>query len=443
MSSTKSTAAPGADDPSDTEPDKAVDERTAFVLRICSSSQFRRAPKLRDFLTYVVEQTVQNQGDALNEQQIARAVFARGADYSPSEDNVVRAHARQLRVKLSEYSSTSGKDEPLILEIPKGSYLPVFSARPVTPADAAAEAPTRWRAWLSPRILKWTALGVLLASIGISVLLGLQNQGLRRQVAASLASAGGPLPAPLAWVLEPDLSVSLVVADSGYGLMQDLAGRPASLEEYLDPDFWQVTRPSPLASTKDDRMMHRIRSRELTSYADVLLAARILRLTGQRGKVAIRFARDIHPRDLDSGNYIFLGSSDANPWVSLYDKRRNFRIQLDAASRQSVSNKTPRPGERSSYYMFGEDGVPGATYGIVAFCPSDGVTGNVLLIEGTNMEGTEAAGSMILDPKSAHDILSQAGIPEGGRNHPFFEILIETKVLAGEPSQTRVIAWRK
>jgi hypothetical protein len=59
------------------------------------------------------------------------------------------------------------------------------------------------------------------------------------------------------------------------------------------------------------------------------------------------------------------------------------------------------------------------------------------------MEGTEAAGSMILDPKSARDILSMAGIPESSRSHPFFEILIETKVLAGEPSQTRVVAWRK
>jgi hypothetical protein len=146
---------------------------------------------------------------------------------------------------------------------------------------------------------------------------------------------------------------------------------------------------------------------------------------------------------LDSGNYIFLGSAYANPWVTLYDRKRNFRIQVDAASRQSIINKSPQPGEQASYYMLGEDGVPGATYGLIAFCPSDGTTGNVLLIEGTNMEGTEAAGSMILDPKSARDILSMAGIPESSRSHPFFEILIETKVLAGEPSQTRVVAWRK
>jgi hypothetical protein len=419
-----------------------MDERTALVQRISSSPQFRRAPKLRDFLTYVVEQTLQSQGDSLNEQQIGRAVFGRGADYSPSEDNVVRAHARQLRVKLSEYFSSKGKDEPLVLEIPKGSYVPVFSPRESVPAAPVAETPGRWPEWLSPRILYWVALAVLAGSVIASVLLAVQNRALQRQLAAS--PGGAPILAPLAWVMGPDRSVSLVVADSCFGLMQDLAGRPASLEEYLDPEFWQKTTSFSAASGNGDRLMRRIRSRELTSYADVLLAAQILRLAGPRAKMSIRFARDIHPRELSSGNYIFLGSSYANPWVTLYNRKRNFQIQVDMASHQvSIINKKPRPGEQASYLMLGEDGQPGATFGLISFLPSDGATGNVLLIEGTNMEGTEAAGSMILDPKSARDILSQAGIPEGSRSHPFFEILIETKVLAGEPSQTRVIAWRK
>jgi hypothetical protein len=420
-----------------------MDERTELVQRISSSPQFRRAAKLRDFLIYVVEQTLQGHDDSLNEQQIGRAVFGRPADYSPSEDNVVRAHARQLRVKLSEYFSGKGKDELWVLEIPKGSYVPVFSQRESVPEAPVAETPRRWLARIPPRILSWVGLAVLVGSLGTSVFLTVQNRALQRQIATSLAGPGSPLPAPLAWVFEPDRSVSLVVADSCFGLMQDLAGRPASLEEYLAPEFWQNLKPTARTPSSGDRLLRRIRSRELTSYADVLLAARILRLAGPRAKMSIRFARDIRPRELDSGNYIFLGSAYANPWVTLYDRKRNFRIQVDAASRQSIINKSPQPGEQASYYMLGEDGVPGATYGLIAFCPSDGTTGNVLLIEGTNMEGTEAAGSMILDPKSARDILSMAGIPESSRSHPFFEILIETKVLAGEPSQTRVVAWRK
>lgn len=440
--SSTSTGTSSTDGPSQPGGGEAIDERRALLLRISSSPQFRRSPKVRDFLTYVVEQTIQGRGDALNEYQIGRAVFGRADDYSPSEDNVVRAHARQLRVKLSEYFAASGKDEPLIVEIPKGTYVPAFSPRASVPvAPSTEKLAGRWPVWFSSRVLLWGMLTLLAGSLGTSVFLAFQNRSLHRQVAGFLPSA--PIPAPLAWVLDPDSSVSLVVADSCFGLMQDLAGRPASLEDYLDSEFWQGTKPSSSTSSGGDWLMHRVRSRQLTSYADVLLATRILRLTGPRATIPIRFARDVRPRDLNSGNYIFLGSSYANPWVALYDRKRNFRIQIDAASRQSIINKRPRPGEQASYQVFGEDGAPGATYGLIAFCPSDGITGNVLIIEGTNMEGTEAAGSMILDPKSARDILSQAGIAVNGKTHPFFEILIETKVLAGEPSQTRVVAWRK
>src|SRR3954466_3027806 len=79
------------------------DERWQLVIRIASSAQFRRAARLRDFLPYVCDKAIQGDVDRLNEQQIGHAVFERGKDYSASEDNVVRAHARQLPTKLSEH----------------------------------------------------------------------------------------------------------------------------------------------------------------------------------------------------------------------------------------------------------------------------------------------------------------------------------------------------
>ena len=422
------------------ETGEPFDERMSLVLRISSSPQFRRATKLRDFLTYVVEQTLQHQGESLNEHQIGRAVFGRAADYSPSEDNVVRAHARQLRIKLSEYFTTTGKHEPLLLEIPKGSYVPVFSPKPAVQEGPVAKYTGHQQpVGRSSSVLFWVVLAVAIGSLGASAYLVTQNRALQHQVSASL----GAMPEPLSWIFDSDRSVSIVVADSCFGLMQDLAGRPATLDEYVDSEFWNRMKPSSRTSGDGDWLMRRIRSRELTSYADILLTSGILRMADPRAKISIRFARDLHPRELNSGNFVFLGSSYSNPWVALYDRRRNFRIQVDAASRQSsIINKKPRTGERASYLMQGEDGVPGATYGLIVFSPSDGATGNVLIIEGTNMEGTEAAGGMILDPHSARDMLSLAGIPERSRSHPFFEILLETKVLAGAPSHTRIVAWR-
>jgi hypothetical protein len=52
------------------------------------------------------------------------AVFGRKADYSPGEDNIVRVEVRQLRKRLEEYFATQGKDEPVVILIPKGAYVP-------------------------------------------------------------------------------------------------------------------------------------------------------------------------------------------------------------------------------------------------------------------------------------------------------------------------------
>jgi hypothetical protein len=413
-----------------------------LLSRILASPQFRRATKLREFLSFVTEQSLKSPSDSISEQQIGRAVFGRPADYSPSEDNVVRAHARQLRIKLGEYFSSTGKEETLLLEIPKGSYVPVFAARPEVLVEAPAKpAPPDARRPFSRRDIVAVA-AVALVLVGAIVWLTLQNRALNRKLSTLVEATSGSVPAPLGWVLEPDRSVTVVVADSAYGLMQDLIGHPALLEEYLGSAFWQRLKPT--AGGDNDWMLHRLRSRQLTSYADVMLSSKIQNLAGPGANVSIRFARDIRPRQLNSGNFIFLGSAYANPWVALYNPKRNFVIQPSENGRQqNIVNKAPRPGEQPNYVLAGEDGAPGATYGLIAFSPSDGTRGNILIIEGTNMEGTEAAGNLILNQKSALDLLNLAGIKDKSKTHPAFEFLVETRVLAGEPSQTRVLGWRR
>jgi len=57
-------------------------------------------------------------------------VLGRPPDYDTSHDTLVRVLVSQLRKKLHEHFATDGRDEPVIVEIPKGSYVPVFRPRP-------------------------------------------------------------------------------------------------------------------------------------------------------------------------------------------------------------------------------------------------------------------------------------------------------------------------
>src|SRR5436189_2089778 len=113
------------------------DARWSLIQRIITSAAFQRSQRLRSFLLHVGEHALLHPGEAISEHQIGCAVFERAADYSPSEDNIVRVHARQLRTRLEEYFAGPGVSESLLLEIPKGSYIPVFKARTDAPQFGA------------------------------------------------------------------------------------------------------------------------------------------------------------------------------------------------------------------------------------------------------------------------------------------------------------------
>src|SRR6202035_3286977 len=97
-----------------------------LVQRILSSPPFQKSGRLRDLLQYITDQTIRGFAHELTEQHIGEAVFHKRPAYSPLEDSSVRVHARQLRLKLHEYFDGVGRDESLILEIPKGAYAPAF-----------------------------------------------------------------------------------------------------------------------------------------------------------------------------------------------------------------------------------------------------------------------------------------------------------------------------
>src|SRR6202048_137001 len=133
------------------------DERWQLVQRIISSPPFQKGTRLRDLLQYATEQTIRGNAHELTQQHIGNALFHKPSDYSPLEDSSVRVHVRQLRLKLHEYFNEDGRNEPTILEIPKGSYAPVFrAAQKGDLISAAGEAkPSAVQAWPGRAWVPW------------------------------------------------------------------------------------------------------------------------------------------------------------------------------------------------------------------------------------------------------------------------------------------------
>src|SRR5579883_1412716 len=82
-------------------------------------------------LRYLADHSIQNPGVPVKEYQIATEVLGRSADFDPHSDSAIRVQAGRLRVKLAEYYSTEGEGDPILVELPRGSYTLSFRPRAV------------------------------------------------------------------------------------------------------------------------------------------------------------------------------------------------------------------------------------------------------------------------------------------------------------------------
>jgi tetratricopeptide (TPR) repeat protein len=107
--------------------------------RICGSPQFRAAGRLRDFLIFVVEQTLAGNKQQLKEYSIATDVYARLPSFDPKLDSIVRVEAIKLRARLGEYYGGNGSSDEIRICIPKGGYVPEFHnyGRPLASGTAS------------------------------------------------------------------------------------------------------------------------------------------------------------------------------------------------------------------------------------------------------------------------------------------------------------------
>jgi hypothetical protein len=105
------------------------DARRALLDRLAASAPFAKAPRLRELLLYLGESALQKPAMPLTEQQVGVAVFNRSPGYDTAADTIVRVQASEIRKRLKYYFAAEGLPEPIIMELPRGSYLPLFYYR--------------------------------------------------------------------------------------------------------------------------------------------------------------------------------------------------------------------------------------------------------------------------------------------------------------------------
>jgi len=456
---TRSARAPLADDP-----------RWCLVERIVDSRSLGKSARLAEFLRYVCDRQIRGREDEITEQQIGFKVFGRPEGYNSNDDNIVRNYARTLRKRLEDYFRKEGRDEPLVLVIPRGGYIPVFSRRDAIPhgmpepveeepetgsATATRQGPASapFVAPASPVLRPWLSVALAASLFAAAVAAGFAAG--RSRTGWTLFQSSTSRASDRLWrsLFTQNRDTFLVPADGGLVMMQSFTREKVALPDYVNSNYrsppeiergmqglLNSTNPADQAT-----LTHKVAvlaARRYTSVVDLGLSAKIAQLPEVvPERLVVRFARDLRIDDLHTGNAILIGSSDANPWVSLFDQQMNFQFSpgIEFGGSGAIVNTHPLPGEAIRFASITGDPA-NRTYGVIAYVPNLENTGHCILIEGVNMAGTQAAGDFLLSPEEMRPMLERALDAQG--NLQPFEILLETSSIGAAASRFKVLSER-
>jgi TolB-like protein/Tfp pilus assembly protein PilF len=145
----------------------------AQLARILASSQFSGAGRLSSFLEFVVRKTLGGHSGQIKEYTVGTEVFGRPENFDPRLDTIVRVQAGNLRRRLVDYYANGGASDRVVIELPRGSYVPSIHARDLPPAVEESSPLPEHAASVSARSgirPIWTGIGVAsIILVGLAV----------------------------------------------------------------------------------------------------------------------------------------------------------------------------------------------------------------------------------------------------------------------------------
>jgi hypothetical protein len=394
-------------------------EYGALLERIFASRLFEKSARARDLLLHLCNSSFSQTHGHVSEQDIGVAVFGRDPGYDTTTDTIARTQVSQLRKKLREYYASEGIDEPVVIEIPPGSYVPILSHREASPVPPKAR--FRMPMWLA---------GLVTAAVAIFAI--------SRTVGAGRASGFASLDSLWGQVAANTSQIPVVVTDANLMIVADMLGRTVTLHEYRNPSY-----PSSLFELFPDSQQRELARHILRSYYTSVADARVVK---DLESIAPRYHIQLSvvaPREFNlttdaPENLILIGHTYGNPWIELFEARMNFHYErTPPLPRPAIVNRRPRPGEAKEYVV---DWL-NRGFCVASLAPKPGGTGKALLLIGTDLSSLDACGRFVTAEKWLSQLCSVLHIVPG-EPLPYFEVLLQAELLASGSTDFRIVAWR-
>jgi hypothetical protein len=380
------------------------EEKYAQLERILRGRALHGAENLRAFLRYVVDKSIAQQEHLLKEYAIATEVFGRRSAYDPKVDSVVRVQASRLRTKLLEYYTTEGKDDPLLIELPKGQYVPVFSYAQ-KPFNGALKSPAE--DFAASEVREWQRAAPLWGSFLRSsepVLLVFSNtvfhgnyqEGMRLFNSLNVIESGNA-PALSQGISYPGQANAQPAAVDHYTGIGEVMG-----VHYLGDFFARLHQPC------------RVKRSLLLNWDDA-----------------------------KAENIVVLGSPAENFFLQDLPQQQDFVFRWIKDEQQrnvnAIANTAPQPGEQELYLAKQFGASPSQIsedYAVVSLLRGLSEENRLLILAGINTFGTQAAAEYVTRPEYLKDLvthLNTAAPDEPPQLPAYFQILLKVKVNGGVP----------
>ena len=417
--------------------------------RILSSKHFAHAPMKQRFLQLVCEAYISGRTADLNEYLIGFEVFGRDKTYNPALDPIVRVGAHELRKKLEDYYRTEGKSDEILLDIPVGSYIPIFTRRPVQSGtitesqDAIVSAPASW-----VRAGKILIATLGLATIFLIIIAGMlasSNRQLRRQSEQVFTLKKAPSIHASIWgpFLEQENSTLLVMGNPPVFRFGNPAD-PASLSK-SSIDLSESEAQALAETLERERFVMRhspirrlvLSYDEYTGVGEAIGLHRVSALLEKVGKnTVVKQSRTVSAEDLKNHDVILLGSAWVNEWSGKTPILEDFLLGASA----TIVNQHPRAGEEREYSARFDDttGKLIEDYALITVKPNISEGNTVMVLAGTHSEGTQAAAEYVVGEDSLR-YLDQRLRQTNGTLPKYYQVLLKVAVDNGIPTTISVV----
>lgn len=401
------------------------------IEKITHSHILRKAESLCKLLRYLANHSLTHPGVPLKEYQIATEVFGRPQNFDPQADSAVRVQAGRLRVKLLDYYAHEGLADPIVVEMPNGSYaLNFYDREPPSPVEVpplSRVAPVPFdrrrkiaRGWIVAVVSLASALALSLAMVAALALTIRSNRAPKHN---------GLTPAPSLrafWrQFDSGPEAPWVIFSNGA-----FVGRPETGMRYLDPAH----------DTGDLILDH------YTGVGEVLAIHALDETFGQlnhpiRVKRGSLFSLD----DAKDNDLIFVGSPAENLALLVLPGTQEFVFQrFDSGPHRhdlGIVNAHPEPGQPAIFYPSNSSQPLAEDYAIVALVRGLNPGRHVMILAGTTTIGTQAAVEYVCANDSVEELMRKLAVQPGNEVKPF-EALLRVKVTRGVPMGVQLVAVR-